>query len=115
MSQWPAVPRYRRVLEFLEKRNETRSAFESALASGNPFLLAMAAPPYVAVLRELEVAVEGWEDSPAERARRDECLTLEEKAALDGFLQEQQEIGDDDWELLPSVVTCAQLEEHRGG
>lgn len=116
MSKSQMMPSYRRVLELLEKRNETRAEFESAFRIANPYMLALAAPRYVAVLRELECAVEGVEDSPAARARRDECLTLEERAALDGVLQEQR-MGDDgseEWEMRPSVLLCAKLEESDG-
>ena len=113
MSKSQITPGYRRVLELLDHRNGARAEFESALRIGNPFLLALAAPRYVSVLRELENAVEGVENSPAARARRDECLTLEERAALDGVLQEQR-LGDDgseDWMLLPSVLKCAHSED----
>ena len=116
MSKSPLMPSYRRVLELLEQRNETRAEFDSALGIGNPYLLALAAPRYVAVLRALDCAIEGVEDSPVARARRDECLTLEERAALDGVLQEQR-MGDDgseDWMMLPSLLKCATLEENGG-
>ena len=45
MSKSPLMPSYRRVLELLEQRNETRAEFDSALGIGNPYLLALAAPP----------------------------------------------------------------------
>ena len=62
MSKSLLMPSYRRVLELLEQRNETRAEFESALGIGNPYLLALAAPRYVAVLRALDCAIEGVED-----------------------------------------------------
>lgn len=116
MSKSQMMPSYRRVLELLERRNETRAEFESALHIASPYMLALAAPRYVAVLRELECAIESVEDSPIARARRNECLTLEERAALDGVLQEQR-MGDDgseEWAMRPSVLVCAHLEETDG-